>query len=80
MLLIGCLGFTLVLLESPSWRAAVLMAVTVWGFCRAYYFAFYVIEHYIDPRFRFAGLTAFFRYVIAHRSPRKKSETDHLSR
>ena len=48
----------LLLYESPSWRVAALMAIAVWAFCRAYYFAFYVIEKYIDPTFRFSGLGA----------------------
>jgi hypothetical protein len=30
-----------------------------WGFCRAYYFAVYVIEHYIDPGRKYAGLIDF---------------------
>ena len=33
-----------------------------WGFCRAYYFAFYVIEKYVDRRFRFSGLGSFVKY------------------
>lgn len=38
-----------------------LLALAVWGFCRAYDFAFYVIEHYIDPGYRYAGLWHFVR-------------------
>lgn len=38
---------------------AVLLALSIWGFCRAYYFAFYVIEKYVDPEFRFSGLLSF---------------------
>jgi len=33
----------------------------------AYYFAFYVIEHYVDPGYRFAGLWSFVRYVLRKR-------------
>jgi hypothetical protein len=40
------------------------MAVAIWAFCRAYYFAFYVIERYIDPGFRFAGLSSLVRYAL----------------
>jgi hypothetical protein len=74
MLAIGCLGFGLVVMESPTWRVAALMAISIWGFCRAYYFAFYVIEHYVDPQYRFAGLTAFVRYVMAQRISLKNSQ------
>ena len=43
---------------------AVLLVLIVWAFCRAYYFVFYVIEHYVDSRFRFSGLWAFARYLL----------------
>jgi hypothetical protein len=36
----------------------------VWSFCRFYYFAFYVIEHYVDPSYRFSGLLSFALYLI----------------
>lgn len=52
------------LLLAPSWRVAVLLGVAVWAFCRAYYFFFYVIERWIDPGFRFAGLGGALVYVI----------------
>ena len=55
------------ILEDPRWRTAALLAIAVWSFCRAYYFAFYVIEHYVDPGYRFAGLWSFARYVMRGR-------------
>lgn len=58
------------LLEAPSLRVAFFLAVAIWAFARAYYFAFYVIEHYVDPRFRYAGLWAFARSVVAGELPR----------
>lgn len=66
-----CLGLfagTLLLVDTPTWRAAALLALTVWGFCRAYYFAFYVIEHYVDPGHKFSGLGAFLQYCWRKRS------------
>ena len=60
----GVLSSTLVLLECPSLRVAVLLAMAIWCFARAYYFAFYVIEHYVDPRYRFSGLLSFARYAL----------------
>jgi hypothetical protein len=68
--MIGVLGVAGVLLECPTWRVAVLMALAVWGFCRAYYFAFYVVEHYADPGYRFAGLWDFAKYVLGKRAKR----------
>lgn len=67
MLATGLLAATLLLFESPSLKTAILLGVAIWGFARAYYFAFYVIEHYIDPTFRFASLTAFARYAWKQR-------------
>ena len=60
----GLMAGTAILLEMPSLRIAALLAVAIWCFARAYYFVFYVIEHYVDPGFRFAGLWAFARYLL----------------
>ena len=61
---IGVAASALLLLSHPDWRVAALLCVAVWAFCRAYYFAFYVIEYYIDGEYRFAGLMSFVRYLI----------------
>lgn len=63
LLTIGCLSIFVLLLRDPSVLTAALIALIVWAFARAYYFAFYVIERYIDPAFRFSGLFAFARYL-----------------
>lgn len=64
-IIIGTVSFALVMLESPSLRTAASLLLMIWAFCRAYYFAFYVIEKYIDSEYRFAGLVAFFRYLLS---------------
>ena len=66
-LVVGLLASALLLLETPTMRVAVLLTVAVWCFCRAYYFAFYVIEHYVDPSFRFSGLGSFLRYWLSRK-------------
>jgi len=48
-------------------RIILLLAVAAWSFCRFYYFAFYVIEKYVDPSQKFSGLFACFRYLIRNR-------------
>jgi hypothetical protein len=63
-LTLGALAFGIAVFLFPSWQLAALMAVAIWAFCRAYYFAFYVIERYIDPGFRFAGLSSLVRYAL----------------
>jgi hypothetical protein len=64
---LGLLSGLLVWLESPTLRTATLLAVCIWAFCRAYYFAFYVLEKYVDPQFKFAGLMSALRYLMGRR-------------
>ncbi len=67
-LLIGVLAATLIVLECQSLKVGVLLAITVWCFCRFYYFAFYVIEKYVDPGYRFSGLWSFACYFFRKKS------------
>lgn len=62
-LLAGSMAGALILIEAPTVKVAVLLTLTVWCFARAYYFAFYVIGHYVDPGYRFAGLWSFAKYM-----------------
>lgn len=66
-ILLGIAASALILLECPSLKVALLLGLAVWSFARAYYFAFYVIEHYIDPGFKFSGLGALARYLLRRR-------------
>ena len=64
LFLIGGLGASaLLIVERPTLKHILLLSVTVWCFCRAYYFAFYVITHYVDSSYKFAGLSSFIAYV-----------------
>ena len=63
-LLMGIAAAVLLFLGNPDWRTAVLLAVAIWSFCRFYYFAFYVIEKYVDPGYKFSGLLSFARYCV----------------
>ena len=67
LVLTGLLACAVILLENPSLKTAALLALAVWAFARAYYFAFYVVQHYADPGYRFAGLWSFARYLISTR-------------
>ena len=66
-LLTGALAALLLILEKPTLKIALLLALAVWCFARAYYFAFYVVQHYVDPGYRFAGLADFARSVLRRR-------------
>ena len=63
-LVLGVLCSGLLLIEQPNWRVAALLVVAIWSFCRLYYFAFYVIERYVDPGYKFSGLWSFARYLL----------------
>jgi hypothetical protein len=62
-LVIGIASSALILVEVPDWRVLLLLLLAIWAFCRLYYFAFYVIEKYIDPSYRFSGLFSVLRYL-----------------
>lgn len=66
-LLAGALAAAALLLEHPTLKTAFLLGLAVWCFARFYYFAFYVIEHYVDSGYRFAGLGSFALYLLRRR-------------
>lgn len=66
-LALGSLASALLIAEHPTPKVALLLALAVWAFARAYYFAFYVIEHYVDRSYRYAGLLDFLRYALGRR-------------
>jgi hypothetical protein len=63
----GIVASALLLCDCPTPKVAFLLAAAIWCFARFYYFAFYVIEHYVDPGYRFAGLVDFVRYLCRKR-------------
>ena len=66
-LFIGIAASVLLFLDSPTLKMVVLLVAAMWSFCRAYYFAFYVIEKYVDPSYKFSGLISFVRYFFSRR-------------
>ena len=69
-LLSGCMAAALIVAEIPTLKAAALLAIAIWSFCRFYYFAFYVIERYLDPGYKFAGLGSFALYLLSSKRMR----------
>lgn len=63
----GILSGGLLLLEHATPKNALLLGMAIWCFCRFYYFAFYVIEHYVDGKFKFAGLGSFMWYLFSRK-------------
>lgn len=63
-------SLSLILLEHFNWKMALLLALVIWSSARLYYFMFYVIEKYVDPQFKFAGIIAFVLYLFGQRKSR----------
>ncbi|MDF1756366.1 MAG: hypothetical protein P1U89_26495 [Verrucomicrobiales bacterium] len=63
-LIIGTVSALTLLVESFSLRTGVLIIFTIWGFCRFYYFMFYVVQNYVDPNYRFSGIGSFLSYLL----------------
>ena len=68
-LLMGALCAALLIAERPTLRTTLLLACAVWSFARFYYFAFYVIDRYVDPSFKFAGLGSFALHLFRKKPP-----------
>ncbi len=66
-LVLGLVASVLLVLRAPSVAVVLLLIVAIWSFCRFYYFAFYVIQHYVDPTSRYSGLLSFLRYALRKR-------------
>ena len=64
LFLTGFISSILLVLLNFNVKTIVLLFFAIWGFCRAYYFAFYVIQHYVDPNYKFSGLIDFAKYSI----------------
>lgn len=64
-LLLGLCAAVLLVLQAPTITVVILLCLCVWAFCRFYYFAFYVIEHYVDSTYRYSGLLSFLHYALA---------------
>jgi hypothetical protein len=63
---IGTVSSGLIILSNPTLQSSVLLLLALWSFCRLYYFAFYVIEKYIDPAFKFSGLFSAAKYFLTN--------------
>jgi hypothetical protein len=63
-LFLGLAAAAMLVMDNASLKTIFLLALVIWSFCRAYYFAFYVIEHYVDPSYKFSGLWSCARYLI----------------
>ena len=63
-LILGIMSATFLVIMVSRLDVAVLLVIAIWAFCRFYFFAFYVIEKYVDSEHKFDGLYATFFYLI----------------
>ena len=54
--LLGLVAAVLLLVTSPTVQTAILLVITIWAFCRFYYFLFYVLENYAGRKRPYAGI------------------------
>ena len=66
-LILGVMAAGLLIYKSPDLITVGLLLIVIWAFCRFYYFAFYVLHHYADKEFEYAGLLHLVRYLLGRR-------------
>jgi len=64
---LGLLSGGLLLAQAPTLAVAALLLVTVWAWCRFYYYLFHVLEHYLGRGQRFAGVIDALKFLTARR-------------
>ena len=68
---LGLLSGAMLVAQLPTLKTIALLGVTVWAFCRFYYYLFYVLERYLGREKRFAGVIDAIRFLLA-RTPRNR--------
>jgi hypothetical protein len=66
--LLAAIAAALLLAREPRWQNAALLGSCIWAACRAYFFVFYVLEHYVDPRLRYRGVWSVLVAAVRRRS------------
>lgn len=61
----------LIVVLTRDWLVAGLVLLVAWSAARVYYFMFYVIEKYVDPTYRFAGMWDFAMYAIGRKGTKE---------
>jgi hypothetical protein len=63
-LLLGLMAAGILLFESRNIRTLLLLLITIWSFCRFYYYLFYVLERYIGRDQKYAGILDALNYAL----------------
>ena len=68
-LLLGFMAAAFIWLENPTLRTVGLLAITIWAFCRFYYYLFYVLERYLGSQ-RVSGIGDALKALCRRQGPR----------
>jgi hypothetical protein len=71
-LVVGLLAAATIYLQAQSLRTILLLIVTIWSFCRFYYYLFYVLEKYIGRDRKYAGILDAVKYLLKGDAEEKK--------
>lgn len=52
---------------NTDWLTALLIVLLIWSSARFYYFLFYVLEKYVDPTLKYAGLGDMLKQLLRRR-------------
>lgn len=63
-LIVGLLSCLFLLVGNFSFIRLLFLILAIWGFCRFYYFMFYVVEKYVDGKYKFSGVGSFLIYLF----------------
>ena len=62
---IGIIGILfMIIIRDFNLLFTILLFLTLWAWCRVYYFGFYIIHKFFDPEYKFNGLFHFFLYLM----------------
>lgn len=68
-LLTGILAAVALILQTLAWQTVLLVGVLAWSAARFYYFLFYVLEKYVDPNLRYAGVLDQVKALLRRKKP-----------
>lgn len=66
-LILAVSSAALLVIDSPTLRTTALVLILIWSACRFYYFLFYVLEKYVDPSLKYAGIGAQLSALVRRR-------------
>jgi hypothetical protein len=71
-LILGLFAAGVIFIESQTIRTILLLVITIWAFCRFYYYMFYVLERYAGRDQKYAGILDALKFIIKSKGGLKK--------